>query len=142
MALGAAASPLCGQSVQVESFEKVWQTINATYWDPEFGGLDWQGVHDELLPQAEAATSREELRGVLNEMISRLEQSHFGILAGDDLFGDELEGEGESETQSGETEPTEAEVAGTESPEAATSDAVAEETTRGSVRVGHAQRDW
>ena len=70
--------------VQLASFEKAWQLINDRYWDPDFGGLDWEAVREELRPRAEEAESNEELREVLDEMIDRLGQSHFGVIPGDE----------------------------------------------------------
>ena len=66
--------------LNVESFEQVWQTIRDKHWDPTLGGLDWQAVHDELLPREEAARTMPEARAVMEEMIARLKQSHFGII--------------------------------------------------------------
>lgn len=66
--------------LDVESFDVVWTTIRDRFWDPDMDGIDWEGVRDELRPRIEAATSRKEARGVLNEMISRLERTHFGII--------------------------------------------------------------
>jgi carboxyl-terminal processing protease len=62
--------------LNVESFEFVWKTIHDQHFDPTFGGLDWQAVHDELLPKVEA-------RRIMVEMISRLHQSHFSIIPAD-----------------------------------------------------------
>ena len=63
------------------AFDEVWQTINETYYDPSFGGLDWAATKRELRPRAEAATSADGVRRVIREMLARLGQSHFGIIA-------------------------------------------------------------
>ena len=81
-----------GDSVHLQSFDKAWQLIHDRYWDPDFGGLDWQGVKDELRPRAEKASTHAELRDILGEMIARLGQSHFGVIPGD--LGTETEGGG------------------------------------------------
>ena len=82
-ALTAPAWAASSSDIQLESFEKAWQLINDRYWDPDFGGLDWKAVRDELRPKAEQAQTNEELREVLDEMIERLGQSHFGVIPGD-----------------------------------------------------------
>src|SRR5579871_4543609 len=64
----------------LQSFDVVWQTIHDTFVDPSFGGLDWDAVRAELRPKAEAATSENDVRRVLREMLSRLKQSHFQLL--------------------------------------------------------------
>ena len=68
------------RQLNVESFECVWTTINTEYWDPQFGGLDWQAVHDELRPKIEQAVSLSKARAILRDMISRLKLSHYAII--------------------------------------------------------------
>jgi carboxyl-terminal processing protease len=77
-----ASPPLTAEQreLNLESFDYVWTTIRDRYWDPEFGGLDWQGVHDELRPQLEQATTMPEARAVMDNMVSRLGVSHFTII--------------------------------------------------------------
>jgi carboxyl-terminal processing protease len=62
------------------AFDAVWRTVNDTYHDPAFGGLDWSAVRAELRPRAERATSAEEQRAAIREMLARLGQSHFALL--------------------------------------------------------------
>ena len=68
---------------EVASFEQVWNTVNSSFWDPTFGGLNWRAVHGELLPKIEQATTHEEARAVLEEMIGRLHLTHFEIISSD-----------------------------------------------------------
>ena len=76
---------LTGEQIQlnVDSFDMVWSTIRDRHWDPELGGLDWPALRDTLRPRVEQAASVEEARAVMNDLISRLGQSHFGVFAGD-----------------------------------------------------------
>ena len=62
-------------------FDEVWQTINDTYYDPTFGGLDWKAVRAELRPRAAAAGSVDDVRQVIREMLGRLKQSHFVLMS-------------------------------------------------------------
>ena len=71
------------RKLNLDSFEQVWTTIRDQHFDPTFGGLDWQAVHDELRPKMEGAGNAQEARGVLIEMISRLHLSHFAIMPAD-----------------------------------------------------------
>jgi carboxyl-terminal processing protease len=71
------------KSLNLDSFEQVWTTIRDQHFDPTFGGLDWQAVHDELRPKMEGAGNVQEARAVLTEMISRLGLSHFSIIPAD-----------------------------------------------------------
>lgn len=68
------------RALAVESFEKVWMTIRNKHWDPELGGLDWEGVRDELYPQIRAAETRHAVRLVMREMLERLQLSHYSII--------------------------------------------------------------
>lgn len=61
-------------------FDEVWQTINDSYFDPSFGGLDWNGVRRELRPAALAATDPDGVRVVIRQLLERLGQSHFALL--------------------------------------------------------------
>ena len=68
------------RQLNIESFEKVFSIVHDHYWDPKFGGLDWQAVGDELRPQIMKASTLPEARAILHEMISRLKLSHFAII--------------------------------------------------------------
>jgi carboxyl-terminal processing protease len=71
------------QALNLETFDYVWTTIRDKHFDPNLGGLDWQAVRDELRPQMESATTIRESRAILEEMTSRLGQSHFGVIPGE-----------------------------------------------------------
>ena len=64
----------------LQAFEQVWTTIRDRHWDPTYNGVDWQAVRDELRPRAEAARSEAEVQAILQDMVSRLGQTHFAIL--------------------------------------------------------------
>ncbi len=87
LAFGLAAGPPAAQRDQadvalaVASFEDAWQTINDTYYDPQFRGVDWPAVRQELLPRATAARTVEAVRALIRDMIDRLGQSHFELLS-------------------------------------------------------------
>jgi carboxyl-terminal processing protease len=68
------------EEVNLATFDRAWSLIADTHWDPTLGGLDWNAVRDELRPEAAAAANDRELREVIEDMASRLGQSHFGIL--------------------------------------------------------------
>ena len=77
------ASPSDPRQLNLDSFEFIWTTVHDQYWDPTFGGLNWQAVHDELRPRMEHATNMAEARHVMREMIDRLGKSHFAIIPAD-----------------------------------------------------------
>ena len=62
-------------------FDTVWQTINDKYFDPTFGGLDWQAIGDEY--RQRLATVQEDdafWLQVLNPMLFELGVSHLAVL--------------------------------------------------------------
>lgn len=63
------------------SFDDAWATIRDTFFDPTFGGLDWDQVKTTLRPRVERAASEDEARAVLREMVGSLKRSHFSILS-------------------------------------------------------------
>ncbi len=82
---GAAPLTPSRRKLDIDSFEFVWKRIQDRYWDPEqlegkHGGLNWQAVHDELLPKMQSAANESEALGVLENMIGRLHLTHFAII--------------------------------------------------------------
>ncbi|MFK7759927.1 MAG: S41 family peptidase [Phycisphaerales bacterium] len=72
----------------IESFEYVWNSVKEKHWDPDLNGVDWDQARADLLPVVENASNDNEARGAMNQLLERLEQSHFGIIPGssyDDL---------------------------------------------------------
>lgn len=83
LALACAAQTLSPdqRKLNLDSFEKVWQTVRDKHWDLKATGVDWQAVHDELRPKMEAAQTSAQSREVLGAMLERLHQTHFGIIS-------------------------------------------------------------
>lgn len=68
-----------GNEEYLEVFEAVWNTIDQTYFDPEFGGLDWDAVHDEYRPLIAGTDDDETFYQILNQMLWELDVSHTGV---------------------------------------------------------------
>jgi carboxyl-terminal processing protease len=116
--------------LNVESFDYVWTTIELKHYDPKTNGVDWPAVRDELRPKVEAATSMSQARAVMDDMISRLHQTHFAIIPaevydtdrdsrhGDDDESSDHAGHGHGDHQGGDhdrsasSQPTTADAAG------------------------------
>jgi carboxyl-terminal processing protease len=86
--LDAALTPEQRQ-LNIQSFEYVWTAIRDKHWQTAPGGLDWQAIHDEFRPKMETADSMDAARAVMNEMLGRLHQTHFGIVPGE-IYSNEL----------------------------------------------------
>ena len=82
-ASGAATSDL-----RRESFEIVWRTVKEKHFDPTFGGVDWDKVHEKYAPRVAAAAGDEQFYELLQQMLGELHQSHFGIIRPEDIQDD------------------------------------------------------
>lgn len=88
------------RQLNLDSFEQVWKTVRDKHWQAKPGGLDWQAVHDELRPAIEKADNMQAARAVINNMLSRLHQTHFAIVPGE-LYSDLDEGRGSHDSTTG-----------------------------------------
>ena len=66
--------------LNLESFEHVWKTVLENHFDATFGGVDWNAVRLEFRPRIEKAHSKDDVRAILGEMLSRLKLSHSVII--------------------------------------------------------------
>jgi carboxyl-terminal processing protease len=104
-------------SKRLETFELVWQTVNKSFYDPSFNGVDWNAIHDRYAPQAKRATSDAQLYPVLQSMVNELHKSHFWIIPPEAIpklrrKPKDIERRGETaEEAEAETEENEAETA-------------------------------
>ncbi|MGD0298184.1 MAG: S41 family peptidase [Bryobacteraceae bacterium] len=84
------------RKLNIDSFEYVFAAVRDKHWQTKPAGLDWQAVHDELRPAIEKASTMDAARGVLNDMLGRLHETHFAIIPSDlysDLNGSSGKGE-------------------------------------------------
>ena len=59
-----------------ECFDKVWNTINDEFWDPNFNGVDWEDARKRYRPTVLAAKDHESFAEVVNRMLAELKTSH------------------------------------------------------------------
>jgi len=57
-------------------FEKVWKDIDEHYYDPEFGGVKWQEVHQRYLPLVQGAKGDKDFYALLDRMAGELHDAH------------------------------------------------------------------
>ena len=62
-------------------FDQTWATIDQQFYDPQFNGVDWQGVRARYRPRAAAARSEGELVTVIRDMLGELHSSHLNFSA-------------------------------------------------------------
>lgn len=57
-------------------FEKVWKAVDEHYYDPEFGGVDWRGIHQRYEPLVEASKDDAAFYTTLDRMTAELHDAH------------------------------------------------------------------
>lgn len=68
------------QKRRLEAFNQVWQTLDRYYYDKTFSGLNWNEIKKEFEPRVLRTTTDAQLHNLLQEMINRLNRSHFAII--------------------------------------------------------------
>ena len=61
---------------RIQIFEKVWKDIDDVYYDPEFGGVNWQAVHQKYQPLVGAAKDDSDFYSLLDHMTGELHDAH------------------------------------------------------------------
>lgn len=62
-------------------FDRVWRTVDQSYYDPETHGLDWDALREQYRPRALAAVDEPSLYAVLGEMMDRLDDAHANVVS-------------------------------------------------------------
>ena len=78
--MGGLAADVFPSAADLQAFDVIWQTISDTYFDRDFGGLDWTAVRDHYRPLVSAASDAAEYFALLNEMVFELERSHSAVI--------------------------------------------------------------
>jgi len=76
-----ASAPQTWRAAALASFDDVWQTINDTFPDPAFGGIDWAAARTELRPAVQSAETPEAAREAIRTLLARLRRSHYVLLS-------------------------------------------------------------
>lgn len=72
-------SEILPENVRLESFDVAWKTINESYWDKNFGGVNWQSIREKYLPLVKATERSDDFHRLLNRMFSELGRSHLRV---------------------------------------------------------------
>jgi carboxyl-terminal processing protease len=72
-------------TLRQKTFEKAWAVVRDKFYDPNFNGVDWNGVRERYAPLVAAAKTDAELYEILNRMLSELKVSHMGVVTPDAL---------------------------------------------------------
>jgi carboxyl-terminal processing protease len=85
----APATPLAAQSssydrvLELASFDTAWSKVRNSYYDASMRGLNWVALRDSLRPLVERGDTRADTRAAISTLLSRLGESHFGVLPGE-----------------------------------------------------------
>ena len=74
---GSAVSPV---ATPLATFDAAWAAIRETYVDRSRSDADWNRLHAEFRERASAASSDDELRSVLRDLLGAIGRSHFELL--------------------------------------------------------------
>ncbi len=73
---------VCGASHELSPkereavFKKVWKDVDEHYYDPEFGGVNWQEIHQRYLPLVQAAKNDKDFYSLVDRMTAELHDAH------------------------------------------------------------------
>jgi carboxyl-terminal processing protease len=83
------ATPATAQSssydrvLELASFDTAWSKVRNSYYDASMRGLNWVALRDSLRPLVERGHSRDDTRAAISTLLSRLGESHFGVMPGE-----------------------------------------------------------
>jgi carboxyl-terminal processing protease len=61
---------------RIKIFEKVWDTVNRKYYDPNFNGVNWSATRESYRPQIVAAKDDTEFYALVKQMVGELGDAH------------------------------------------------------------------
>jgi len=69
------------EKIRLETFTLVWETIRDKYYDPTFGGRDWNALGAKYRPLAAGMKLSGEFHALLGKMLAALGRSHLSLFA-------------------------------------------------------------
>lgn len=81
--LSCQAQPLKKQNLEI--FQTVWETVNDHFYDPAFGGVDWEKQYEKYKPVIASCQSEDSLYYHLNKLVFELNVSHLGVVPPDEV---------------------------------------------------------
>jgi carboxyl-terminal processing protease len=67
-------------ALRYQTFSMVWRTVNETYFDPTFGGVDWLAVREKYRTRLAEVADDAHLVSLLQQMLGELRRTHFEIV--------------------------------------------------------------
>ena len=75
LVLGAGTASLTPKE-RIAVFEKIWKDVDEHYYDPEFGGVNWQAVQQRYLPLVQGVKDDKEFYSLMDRMTGELHDAH------------------------------------------------------------------
>jgi carboxyl-terminal processing protease len=69
------------QTVKESTFQLIWKTINESYWDQTFHGVDWQQVREKYQPRIATQHTNKSFHDLMHSMLGELGRSHLRVTA-------------------------------------------------------------
>ncbi len=60
-------------------FDEAWRTLRDRFYDPNFHGQDWNALRKKYEPMALSASTHQDFRMLVNEMLGQVNASHMGL---------------------------------------------------------------
>lgn len=60
-------------------FEELWRVLDDRFYDPGFHGQDWDELRKKYKPRAMKASTKQDFRDIVNDMLGQLNASHMGL---------------------------------------------------------------
>jgi carboxyl-terminal processing protease len=76
-----AADYVIDQKTKQSTFQVAWKTINDSYWDATFHGVDWNKVREKYAPLIESPHTNKSFHELMNVMVGELKRSHLRVVA-------------------------------------------------------------
>ena len=67
--------------VRADTFQLVWETVRDKYYDPSFGGKDWNAIGARYKALAAGVKMSGEFHALMGKMVAELGQSHLAVKA-------------------------------------------------------------
>ena len=68
------------RALRYETFDTVWRTVNDSYYDPSFGGVDWKAIREKYRLLLPGAADDAHLITLVQQMLGELRRTHFAII--------------------------------------------------------------
>jgi carboxyl-terminal processing protease len=60
-------------------FQRIWQTVNDDFYDPNFLGISWTAVRKQYEPKAAAVSNDAEFATLMNQMLHEIPVTHLAV---------------------------------------------------------------